>query len=44
MQLSKKQKIVSEFLAVFPKSASTFKYFEKKNDTHSLEEDPTNAP
>ena len=37
MQLSKKQKILSGFWALFLKSTSDFEHFEKKNDHHSLE-------
>ena len=34
MQLSRKQKIFSEFFAVILKCRLNFKYFEKKNDPH----------
>ena len=34
MQLSKK--IISRFLSVFLKSASSFKHFQKEDDSHSL--------
>ena len=36
MQLSQKQKSVSQFLAAFLKSMLNFKNFEKKDDPHSL--------
>ena len=36
MQLSKKIKIFSRFLSVFLKSASSFKHFQKEDDSHSL--------
>ena len=37
MQLSKKQKTLSQFSAAFLKSASNFEHFEKKeSETHSL--------
>ena len=32
MQLSKKQRVFSEFVAVFLKSPLNFDYFEKKDD------------
>ena len=36
MQLSKKQKTLSEFLDLFLKSTSNFEHFETKYDPHSL--------
>ena len=36
MQLAKKRKIFSEFLAGFLRSRLNFKYFEKKDDPHSF--------
>ena len=36
MQLSKKIKIFSRFLSAFLKSASSFKHFQKEDDSHSL--------
>ena len=36
MQLSQKQKSLSEFLDAFWKSMLNFEYFEKKNDPHSF--------
>ena len=36
MQLAKKRKIFSEFLAAFLKSRLNFEYFEKKDDPHSF--------
>ena len=36
MHLSKKQKTVSHFFVSFLKSTSSFSFFEKKDDAHSL--------
>ena len=36
MQLSQKLKTFSEFFNVFSKSRLSFKYFQKKYDTHSI--------
>ena len=36
MQLSKKQKLFSEFSSSFLKSTSNFEHFDKKDDAHSL--------
>ena len=36
MQLSQKQKSLSEFFDAFWKSMLNFEYFEKKNDPHSF--------
>ena len=36
MQLSRKQKTVSEFFSAFLKSSLNFEHFQKKDDSHSL--------
>ena len=36
IQLSKKQKIFSQFIAAFLKSTSSFEHFEKRHDPHSV--------
>ena len=36
MQLSPKQKIISQFLPKFLKSTSDFEHFEKKHEPHNL--------
>ena len=36
LQLSKEQKIFSQFFAAFQKSASNVKHFEKKDNPHRL--------
>ena len=35
MQVSKKQKIFSEFIAAFLKSSLNFEHFQEKDDSHS---------